>query len=569
MSEENSSQDKAQTSAPTPAAPPAPVTPPADSASPTQTVPSVPQADPVLSSQPPQAAPLTAGETASSVDPAKQDSQSLVDSLIKQTMVSQTPSPPPPAVPPEVVAVPSQGAAGVPPGQPGKKKRSPGKVMALVTMLILMVSIPVAVYYYFQKQQAVYQEGKAAGEVYPTSAPWGSCSYEGQIVSMQCKDGTSYSKWICMKKVVNGQSYLTLKPCVPDYSSNPACTDANKCTNVCPWTLTNGQCCPKSPDNCSNPGSYLCIPDPFIAQCTLWNSSCPSGQQYYWKAIHWTGSWDELQKDPRCNGGGNTPTPGTQRTPTPGTHTSPTPTPTGPPRPDACLNSVIDRSIMSPGSSVTITSTAKSDMNYFTYAAYNMDNLYGPGNPKPICVSSGGDVTGVQGDCPAGTHHLIFQDPSTTIRRSGSRTLTFEQIFVQDKNNGDKIPTKVQFNSYFRTTNGQTSLPNPACVNWTAIGCKNIRIYDDSGTDITDRLISNPSSVVKPGDTIQIGIGAGAASKGRARVNGGPWTESSSKNSQGMYVISFTIPTSTSNLTTEGAMKFDIEAEVYLDGKWQ
>jgi hypothetical protein len=132
-------------------------------------------------------------------------------------------------------------------------------------------------------------------------------------------------------------------------------------------------------------------------------------------------------------------------------------------RPSLCKNTTASKTTLKPGESTTITSTAKESANNFTYAFYNNDNLYGPNNPKPVCVTTGGDSTYV-GDCPAGTHHLIFKDPNTNLRTSGSRTLKYEDIFVADANNDNKVVTSVHILGYFSITDGQTSLPEAACV---------------------------------------------------------------------------------------------------------
>ena len=133
-------------------------------------------------------------------------------------------------------------------------------------------------------------------------------------------------------------------------------------------------------------------------------------------------------------------------------------------RQDLCQIATVSQSSLAPGQSVTISSTAKSNVNSFSYAFYNLDNLYNPGNPKSICVASGGDVTTVPGGCPAGTHHLLFKDPDASARTIGSRTLRYEDIFVADQNNGNAVASRVQINAYFSATGGATSLPNTACV---------------------------------------------------------------------------------------------------------
>ncbi|MDO8487728.1 MAG: hypothetical protein Q7S31_00240 [bacterium] len=151
-----------------------------------------------------------------------------------------------------------------------------------------------------------------------------------------------------------------------------------------------------------------------------------------------------------------------------------TPCSTPSPRPNLCQLATVTKDSLGRGESTTISSTANSNANNFSYAFYNLDNLNSPGNPKPICVTEGGDVvTDSSTICPSGTHHLIFKDPDTSLRTAGSRTLKYEDIFVADANNGAAVVSRVQINGYFSLTGGQVSLPQPACVTYvsTAAAC--------------------------------------------------------------------------------------------------
>ena len=98
-----------------------------------------------------------------------------------------------------------------------------------------------------------------------------------------------------------------------------------------------------------------------------------------------------------------------------------------------------------------------------------MDNLYGPNNPKPICVTSGGDGPLMPYGCPSGTHHLIYHADIISFDKTlGKRTLNYDNIFVTDYNDGanNQVPSKVQFNAYFLDQYGKLSLYNPNCVKW-------------------------------------------------------------------------------------------------------
>ncbi len=134
-------------------------------------------------------------------------------------------------------------------------------------------------------------------------------------------------------------------------------------------------------------------------------------------------------------------------------------------RQDYCASATIDKSSLTAGQSVKITSNSNTDVNGFYYVAYNLDNLYGPGNPKPICVGTGTDA-----QCPSGGSPLIFSDPDkTTKRKTGSVTIPYESLFVTDKQT-NQVVKNVQFNSYFSLDNGPWSLPKGECVVKTAAG---------------------------------------------------------------------------------------------------
>lgn len=109
-------------------------------------------------------------------------------------------------------------------------------------------------------------------------------------------------------------------------SGSGSCSLSNGC-NCKGWGLENGRCCPiGTPDSCSDIGSYKCIKDPFVSECTK-IKGCSNG---YWKAVEWYGTVGELKSDPRCKPEKTpiyTPVPTQTLTPTP------TPTPTKSPYP--------------------------------------------------------------------------------------------------------------------------------------------------------------------------------------------------------------------------------------------
>jgi len=137
-------------------------------------------------------------------------------------------------------------------------------------------------------------------------------------------------------------------------------------------------------------------------------------------------------------------------------------------RQDMCKSASISAANPATTDNVTMSSSVKDGMtaDHFTYAVYNLDNLYGPNNPKPVCVATGEDSTNV-GDCPAGTHHLVFMDPNTAVRQSGTRAVPYSELFVKDANNGNKPLIHAQILAYFQLGSGAVSLPEPNCVVFT------------------------------------------------------------------------------------------------------
>jgi hypothetical protein len=95
-----------------------------------------------------------------------------------------------------------------------------------------------------------------------------------------------------------------------------------------------------------------------------------------------------------------------------------------------------------------------------------------------------------------------------------------------------------------------TATPKPT----TAPQCRNIKIYKDSA-------IVDPTTL-RAGDAVVLSVkGDTSATKGRIRVNGGTFTESTTKNASNEYTVDFTIPS--------GVTTFTVEAEVFISGAWR
>lgn len=84
--------------------------------------------------------------------------------------------------------------------------------------------------------------------------------------------------------------------------------------------------------------------------------------------------------------------------------------------------------------------------------------------------------------------------------------------------------------------------------------CNSIKIYKNG------QVVSNPSTL-RPGDRVVLAVAGGNATKGRIRVNGGAFTETTTKNTAGEYIVNYTI--------AQNVTRFVIEAEIFgRDNIW-
>lgn len=96
-----------------------------------------------------------------------------------------------------------------------------------------------------------------------------------------------------------------------------------------------------------------------------------------------------------------------------------------------------------------------------------------------------------------------------------------------------------------------TYTPTPTTITGQ---CQNIKVYKNG-------QVVNPNSLL-PGDSIVLAVVGTNATKARIRVNGGTFTETSTKNDAGEYILNFTIPSS-------GTTTFTIEAELFIGETWR
>jgi len=98
------------------------------------------------------------------------------------------------------------------------------------------------------------------------------------------------------------------------------------------------------------------------------------------------------------------------------------------------------------------------------------------------------------------------------------------------------------------TPSGPTSAPGAQCVR--------IRVYQGTTTTAID------PTTLKAGNTVTLAVAGTNTSKGRIRVNGATFTETTTKNTNDEFTVPFTVPS--------GITSFTIEAEVFgPNGQWQ
>jgi len=170
-------------------------------------------------------------------------------------------------------------------------------------------------------------------------------------------------------------------------------------------------------------------------------------------------------------------------------------------KPDICLSSLIEPTSIKPTESVVFSSktvTGKT-ADRFWYSIYNVNNLKPTANgqmiPQPVCVTSGGDITTTISGCPSGTHHLTFEDPSRTMRNSGTRTVTFEKLKVKDMNKDSETLLNYQVNAYMAVGNGPGSVAKTDCSRQA------ILVAQEDRPDICLKALGVPTNV-KSGEKV-------------------------------------------------------------------
>ena len=222
--------------------------------------------------------------------------------------------PSPPTQPETVIISPKDQKPESPPQIPMQPKKKGGKGMLIGMLVFLILTLPVAVYYGSQQyKQITERRGRAVGITGPYP-PWSACNNIG--------DTSTSPKGNCLECKTNTSG-----------GPNPAWAPCGGVSD-CPWTPsaeTNNMCCPTGTDACSTLGDKMCVPDPFISICSVWDTGCPAGHQNYWKHLETVTSCDNTPTPTDEPGATNTPRPTATNTPVPTATNTPVPTATNTP----------------------------------------------------------------------------------------------------------------------------------------------------------------------------------------------------------------------------------------------
>ncbi|OGG01306.1 hypothetical protein A2Z33_05325 [Candidatus Gottesmanbacteria bacterium RBG_16_52_11] len=249
-------------------------------------------------------------------------------------------------------------------------------------------------------------------------------------------------------------------------------------------------------------------------------------------------------------------------------------------RPAVCTSATLTPTVMPVGGQVTFTLTgtppAEASISAFMAAFYNLDNLYSPGNAKPIIFNGQHYTTQV---CVRGSNDTL----NTCVF-----TIRHADINKPDENWNNQIPKNISVTGYFTLTNGGFSVPDPKCIKHFTVGnaptltptqtpsptptptpppqCQTIKAFRKEGTNYVDitNALRNGNSGTQPGDKIWLGANKGAGSRGaRFRFTNEPsntWhttTTSISTQVGQFWGWEYTVPP---GLTQE--TQFQVEAEL-------
>ncbi|OGD66157.1 hypothetical protein A2584_01700 [Candidatus Beckwithbacteria bacterium RIFOXYD1_FULL_50_11] len=102
--------------------------------------------------------------------------------------------------------------------------------------------------------------------------------------------------------VIVGQNLVQQRQVV-EQQAKLGCDFTNNCSGCEGWAPGDGECCPVGPpDACDDPGSLICIPDPYVSECVEYPyaDKCEGVKGftgYYWRPVEFE---IDPETDPRC-----------------------------------------------------------------------------------------------------------------------------------------------------------------------------------------------------------------------------------------------------------------------------
>ncbi|MFC1647254.1 hypothetical protein ACFL1A_03140 [Patescibacteria group bacterium] len=425
----------------------------------------------------------------------------LVDQLIKNETFPSEPSP-------ENINTDTQKPAEdiVPETKDTKKPRKKGTTIALLTVLLLLIMLPIAVFYIGNKDISLGDIRNWAGDPYP-----GDPICDKRPGGYVCRDENPGLFDDYPNPLIN------IVFCNEDGSIG-----AYNGYDVCGTPTYEGDSCDgmiRLSDGEAAYGGFVGCDGTSNCFCGGANDDTPVGGQYYGGQVY-------CQLDDNCDSCArwtdDVCVGGPDATPTDGPGGGSSPTPTTPPAIEC--NDLCTSNDQCPSSLI----------------CYEDEGLC----RNPDCSER------VNCICPAPSN-TPTPTPTPVIECNDSCT-TDSQCPDSLVCSGDlcRNPDCTEEADCSCPAPSDTPTPSPTPI---VLQCEDIKIYKDGV------LVSDPSTLL-PGDIIEIAVTGQNATKGRVRVNGSAWTESNTTNTNGEFVVTFELP--------EGVSNYVIEAEIYRDNQW-
>ncbi len=467
-------------------------------------------------------------------------------------------------------------AVDPPPPLPSKFKKKPAQIFMLASLIMLLMSLPVAVYFISQQNKQLTESRSKAASCSCLSSPGDFCG-GSRIGNSDCPPNGPDGQACCIED--SGSN-----PPPPNNPTSPPSNQTGWCTNADGSKTPPGTygCVPGCKRGSCVNGNWVYNPDNNCAGCspsapsatpvssnpnptsppasggsTCTGGSCPSGKtcakcpEGQCSNVYSTDVCGTIGET-RCNG--NLLATCTKLSSfcslgywkASGTCTNNTPKP--------YASVTIKPNPTSPASTGTVISQCQNGLQNRDQKFWLICNCTNGCKQKTDNTPGGG-----------GTGWVCDENcqlkPINTLPTAKCSQIDFVHEGTSDYCGVAKIncPTECQTGGTQPTSppNNPTSPPNPTTplktpTNAPVAQCNDIRVYNTQGTDITAALVSK-TALVKPGDKLTIGIKGANATKARFRVNGAPtnYQETTTKNSKGEFTADFILPADTTRITIE------------------